>query len=807
MKIIQPGLGLLFWALVIAVTALSSVAFFTDRVEQALYREGAAALAADLVVQQGQPMPADWITQATARGLQHSQQITFPSVIFAGGKPHLVQVKAVDAAYPLRGELQIQRQHGTETTPPEPGQAKADPALLQALGATLQEPITLPLGTQTLQLNGQLIKVPDASLNLFQLAPRLLIHRQDAAASGLLGPASRARYRLMLAGTPAAIADFRAWLTPRLPPTSELLTLENNQPELKQAIQRAQRFLSLAALCASLLAGVGILLATRHYVHRLFDQTAILRTLGMTRRQVFHCHVKPLARAGLAGASAGLILGYLLQSGLAIWLADWFDQALPAPGWQPVPLALFHAALLLSGFALPTLWSVQRMTPLRVLRKDLEPAGLTQGIAWASASLAFCGLLYWQAGDITLALSIAAGLGLMALVLLGGAWLILALPRRSGHLLSARAALRRNPGLTRVQIAAYGISLTLLLLLMLIRTDIINAWQNSLPADTPNHFLINIQPDQAAPIQARLRQHQLEDTGLYPTTRARLIGINGQPVQPASYQTPRARRLASREYSLGFSDQLQAGNQLTSGTWWQPGTPAFSVEQELADTLQLQIGDQMTFDVAGQTLSARIANIRQVAWDSFNINFFVQAGTTLSTQVPHAYITSLHIPEHNTTFLPQLSAQFPTVSAINIQPLLNKVNDIIRQGSLAIEGVFLFTLLAAGLISLAAIRISRAQRQRDLALLRVLGATRQQLRRHILNEFALLGGLSGLLAAALANGIGSLLGQFLFDLSIGFSPLIWLLGGVGGLLGVSSIGWLATRPILRQPPLTQLHTP
>ncbi len=804
MKLVQPGLGLLFWALVIAVTALSSVAFFTDRVEQALYREGASALAADLVLQQGQPIPSDWITRATEQGLQHSQQVTFPSVIFAQGKPHLVQVKAVDAAYPLRGELQIQRRHGTDALAPVPGQASADAALLRALGASPDDPVTFPLGSRSLQLNGRLIKVPDASLNLFQLAPRLLVHRQDAAASGLLGPASRARYRLLLAGTATAIADFRTWLTPRLSHSSELLTLDNNRPELRQAIQRAQRFLSLAALCASLLAGVGILLATRHYVHNLFPQTAILRTLGMTRRQVFRYHARPLGLAGLAGTGVGLGLGYLLQSGAAIWLADWFGQALPAAGWQPVPLALLHATLLLSGFALPTLWSVQRMTPLRVLREDLEPAGLSQGLAWVCAGLAFCGLLYWQAGDVTLALSITAGLGLMALVLLGSARIMLSTPRKSGHVLSGRAALRRNPGLTRVQFFAYGIGLTLLLLLMLIRVDIIRAWQDSLPAEAPNHFLINIQPDQVAPIRHQMRNHAIPDAGFYPTTRARLIAINGQHVDPASYQTPRARRLANREYSLGFSDHLQADNQLVSGTWWQPGTPALSIEQELADTLQLQVGDQLDFDIAGQTLSARIANTRRVSWDSFNINFFVQAGAVLLAQVPHAYLTSLHIPEDKPAFLTSLSHQFPTVSAINIQPLLDKVSGIIRQGSLAIEGVFLFTLAAAGLISLAAIRISRAQRQRDIALLRVLGATRQQLRRYVLSEFALLGGLSGLLAAALANGIGSLLGYLLFELTIGFSPLIWLLGTAGGLLGVSLLGWLAIRPILHQPPLTAM---
>jgi putative ABC transport system permease protein len=524
----------------------------------------------------------------------------------------------------------------------------------------------------------------------------------------------------------------------------------------------------------------------------------------MTRRQVFLYHSKPLLQIGLSGTSLGLIFGYLLQAGLTLWLADWFDQTLPTAGWQPVPQAIIQTTLLLSGFALPTLWSVQYMTPHQILRQDQQSAGLTQYTAWIGATLAFCGLLYWQANDLILTLSIIASLGLMTLILLGGAWCILAIPCKSNHLLSGRTALQRNPGLTRIQIVAYGIALTLLLLLTLVRGDILRTWQDSMPTDAPNHFLINIQPDQASLIRKQLAADQITNTGLYPTTRARLSAINDQPIEPTSYQNPRARQLASREYNLGFSDQLQTDNQLTSGTWWQPGTPALSIEQELANTLQLQIGDQLTFDVAGQTLQARIANIRRVTWGSFNINFFVQASATLQTHIPHAFITSLHIPADNPDFLRQLAAQFPTVSAINIQPLLDKVSDIIYRGSLAIEGIFLFTLAAAGLISLAALRISRAQRQRDIALLRTLGATRQQLRRYILSEFALLGGLSGLLAAALANSLGNLLGYQFFALNIGFRPETWLLGGTVGLVGVSLLGWQASRPILRQPPLARL---
>ena len=805
----KSGLNLLLFALSIAVAALSAVAFFADRVEQALYQQGASALAADLVVQQGDPIPTDWLTEATQQGLQHSQTIGFPSVIFANGKPQLVQVTAVDAAYPLRGTLRIQQPDQITDRTPVIGTAYADPALYRALNLDPNTTSTIPLGNNTLTLKGEIIATPDTSASLFQLAPRLLVHRQDAQTSGLLGPASRAQHRLLLAGKPSTINTYRTWLSTRLPETSEILTFDNNRPELKSAIQRAKRFLSLAALCASLLAGVGILLATRHYVQQVRGETAILRTLGMTGRQVVWHHARPIGWATLLGASLGIVSGYVLQQGFAYWIAQTYAETLPAASWQPIPIALLHATILVSGFALPTLWSIQHITPLQILRQTPQPIQASQGLAWSCAGLAFCSLLYWQAADVTLALGVAGGLVAMILVFAGATACLLAGIRHyrtnTTHPYSGLAALQRDPGLTRIQIIGYGLSLSLILLLVIIRVDIIQAWQTSLPEDTPNHFLINIQPSEVNALETQLEAQAISGTGLYPTTRARLTAINQQKVEPATYRTPRAKQLANREYSLGFGDIQQTDNQIIDGTWWTAGTEALSVEQELAEQLDIQVGDILHFTIAGETLSAPVANIRSVNWESFNINFFIQASARLADQVPHAYITSLYIPDTEHDILSRLAADYPAVSAINIQPLLDKVAEVIRQGILAIEGVFIFTLAAAGLVSLAAIQISRAQRQREIALLRVLGAPRRRIVQTVISEFAMMGGLAGILAVILANGLGILIGTWLFDLSVKLNPWLWLVGIGGGILGVSLLGWLASRPILRSAPMVTLR--
>ena len=808
-KVDKQGLGLLLSALCIAIAALSAVAFFADRVEQALYQQGASALAADLVVQQGDPIPAAWLTAATQQGLQHSQTITFPSVIFAKGKPRLVQVKAVDAAYPLRGKLRIQQPFQKTHLAPNTGTAYADPALYRALNLDPNTTPAIPLGNNTLTLKGQIIATPDANTNLFQLAPRLLVNRQDALTSKLLGPASRAKHSLLLAGEPSTIKAYRAWLSTRLPETSEILTFDNNQPALKSAIQRAKRFLSLAALCASLLAGVGILLATRHYVHSVRGETAILRTLGMTGRQVVWHHARPMGWSSLLGTGFGIAIGYVLQHGFAYWIAFAYAETLPAASWQPIPIALLHAIILVSGFALPTLWSIQQITPLQILRQIPQPIRASQSLAWSCAGLAFCGLLYWQAADVTLALGVAGGLVAMILVFAGATACLLAGIRRyrtnTAHPYSGLAALQRDPGLTRIQIIGYGLSLSLILLLVIIRVDIIQAWQTSLPEDTPNHFLINIQPSEVKALETQLAAQAISGTGFYPTTRARLTAINQQKVEPAAYRTPRARQLANREYSLGFGDTQQADNQIIAGTWWEPDATALSVEQEVAEQLSIQVGDTLHFNVAGETLSAPVANIRSVNWESFNINFFIQASARLADQVPHAYITSLYIPDSEHDILSRLAADYPAVSAINIQPLLDKVAEVISQGILAIEGVFIFTLAAAALVSLAAIQISRAQRQREIALLRVLGAPRRRIVQTVINEFAVMGGLAGILAVVLANGLGILIGTWLFDLSVKLNPWLWLVGIGGGILGVSLLGWIASRPILRTAPMVTLR--
>lgn len=805
MSYFPPGLRLLLWSLVVALAALSSVAFFADRVHRALLNEGAATLAADLVVEQLRPVPPDWVAQARSRGLAVSQLVSFPSVLFVNDRPQLVQVKAVQENYPLRGNLRIaQAGNPPRLRPPGGGEAVVAPRLALAL----QGGASIPLGEQSLSVIGELLEEPDVGANLFQLAPRLLVSWEDAQRSGLLGPASRARHRLLVAGEPAQVADFRAWIKPNLPSSAQLLEVSGGRPELDTAIQRGQRFLSLAALCASLLAGVAIMLATRRFVERTLDQAAVLRTLGMTGNQVLWRFLRQLLGVTGAAVVIGVAIGYVAQWLLAAWFADWLGGELPPAGWRPVGVAALHALVLVTGFALPSLLAIRRVPPLRVLRRELDPPGMPQWLSVLLALAAYTAAVYWQVDDVELATGMSLGLVSVLGVFGVAAWLLLRLLRplrHRGTLAVGLAALSRQPGLTLMQLAGFGLGITLLLLLALVRVDILEAWEATLPADAPNYFLLNIQPDEVQPIRQRFDQQGVRGSGFHPTTRARLLAINGREVKPEDYQGARARRLASREYSLGFGDALQVDNRLLAGRWWRPGEPGFSVEGDFADQLGLKPGDRLRFDVAGQAFEAPVLSVRSVAWDSFNVNFFVQASPALLQGLPHAVLTSLYLPDNRRDLLRELVADYPALSVIGIQPLIDKVRGVIRRGALAIEGVFLFTLAAAVLVGVAAVQISREQRAGEIALLRTLGASHRRVMRLVLSEFLVLGLLAGVLAALLSNLLSVLLSQRLFDLHTGFSPLLWLVGSGLGVGVVGLLGYLASRPLLRTPPMQLLR--
>ena len=794
----------------LAVAALTSVGFFTDRVERGLAAHGAQLLAADLAIEQGTPPDPALLTEATRRGLRTAQTLDFPSVVFNGDQPVLVQVKGVGAGYPLRGRLLLTT--GEPTAPPPADAVWVEPRLRHVLDTGPDDSITL--GGKPYRMVGELALEPDRGGDLVRFAPRVMLSLAGVARSGLIGPASRVKYRLLLAGDPAAIAAYQRWVEPRLPRGAELLTPANARPELRTALDRGGRFLALAALCAALLAGAAVALSTRLFVSRQTDAAAMLRCLGAPGRRIFVAFALRLLSLGLLAAVAGLAAGFLAQFALTALLGGLFGDRLPAPGYTPAWQGLVIGLTLLLGFALPPLLRLRQVPPLRALRRDVDLPRGNAWWGWALAAASLGALVVWQAGDAALAGRVLGGVALTLLVLTAAARLLVALlvPLRSRSGSAWRyglAALARRPGLTAIQAAAFGLGILALLLLAVVRIDLLSAWRASLPPGTPEYFLLNIQPDEVAELQGLLRERGIHNSGVYPMIRGRLIAIGERKVDPDAYDTPRARRLAAREFNLSQAVHMQADNRLTAGHWWQAeehGQPWFSVEQGIAETLGIGLDDTLTFDVAGQVVTGTVVNLRKVQWDSFNVNFFVVGTPGLLQGLPASFITSFHLEPGQTGFVGELARRFPSASVLDVQPLLAQVRAVMDQGTRAVEAVFLFTVAAGMLVLYAAVQASRDERAIETAVLRTLGAPRRRMLRAVLAEFATLGLLAGLLAATMATVIGYVLARQVFELPWSFNPWLWVAGVGCGALGVALAGLAAAAPLVGTPPAQVLRS-
>lgn len=793
----------------LAVAALSAVGFFTDRVDRGLAHQGAQLLAADLAIETGETAPAALLEEATRRGLNTAQIMEFPSVVFNGDQPVLVQVKGIGPGYPLRGQLRLRS--GVPVAAPALDQAWVEPRLLHLLGQTLGD--ALSLGGQTYTLADVVEQEPDRGGDLVRVAPRVMLSLNGVQRSGLLGPASRVKHRLLVAGEPQAVDAYQRWVTKRLPRGAEVLTITNARPELRTALERGGRFLSLAALCAALLAGAAVALATRLFVRRQTDAAAMLRCLGAPGRRIFQAFALRLAVLGVLASVIGVVFGLLAQLGLTALIGHLFGDQLPAPGLAPAWHGLLTGLALLFGFALPPLLQLRQVPPLRALRHDVGLPSRGAWLGWLIAALAIGGLIVWQAGDLALAARVLGGvLAALALLALTARVLVaLLVPLRSRSGSSWRyglATLARRPGLTALQAAGFGLGILALLLLAVVRVDLLDAWQTSLPPETPEHFLLNIQPDEVAQLEELLRTRQIEHSGIYPMIRGRLVEIGDRAVDPDAYDSPRARRLAAREFNLSQATELQADNRVLAGRWWRTGEhdqPWFSVEQGLADSLGIRLGDTLSFDVAGQRVSGRVTSLRKVHWDSFNVNFFVVGTPGLLRGLPASYVTSFHLEPAQTSLIGELARRFPSASVLDVEPLLAQVRAVMDQGVRAVEAVFLFTVAAGVLVLYAAVQASRDERAIETAVLRTLGASRRRVLQAVLVEFAALGLLAGVLAAAVATAVGYVLATQVFELPWQFNPWLWLAGAGCGALGVALAGLAAAAPLVNTPPAQVLR--
>ncbi len=808
-------MSVLLLALTVAVLSLTAVGFFTSRIGQGVRAQAAEVLAADLRIESSSPLPARYFTQGRTLGLATAQVESFPTAIFNGEKSQLAAVHAVTSSYPLRGKLRIaDSPFGVARSTdhiPKPGTVWLDARIVAQLELSMGNAVRI--GATTLRLTQVLDYRPDQGTGFVNLAPAALLNEADIAATQLIAPGSRVTYSALFAGTPQSVAALHDYLVLNKAAGERLREVEESSRQLNSAIDRASRFLNLANLASVLLAAVAVAMGARRYAARHIETVALMKCMGAAQGLVLSISLIELSVLAIFAVLAGAALGYLGQWGL-VWLLHGLIQgALPAPSFAPVVIALVTVLAMLVGFALPPLLQLKNTPPIRVLRKSVDSAPLRYGLSYGLSLAALAAILWALVRDVELVASVFLGvLGVGAVLALAGFGLVRITGRlRGGVGVAWRYGLanvsRRGAG-SVVQIVAFGTGLMVLLLLAVVRNDLLADWRRSLPSDVPNNFLINIRPEERQPLNQFLQVHGLGQPAMYPMIRARITAINGVPSEALKITGDVARGYLEREQNLTWAADLMQDNQLMAGRWWTPqdfGKALVSVSSEYQEALHLKLGDRLSFDIAGESLKVEVVSIRKVRWDSFRPNFFMVFPPGLLDGAAGTYMTSVYLTPDKRPALARLVREFPTVSVFDVDAILSQIRAIMDRASLAVQYVFLFTLVAGVIVLLAAVQATRDERRYESAILRTLGASRRTVLQGVAAEFGALGFLSGTLAAVGATSIGWLLAHRLFSLEYRFNPYIWILGLVCGTLLVGLAGTLATRRVVNTPPIVSLR--
>lgn len=809
-------LYILLVALIIAVTALSSISFYTDRIARALDTQASELLGGDLVVTSPNPLPPQWQEKAQSLNLQTAAILIFPTVAVAGDQLQLVEVKAVPTNYPLRGHLSItDNPNGAGQTTnniPAPGTVWVDTKLLALLSTKLGSTITI--GALPLSITHLLTYEPDTESNVFNIAPRILMNVSDINRTKIIQPGSRVIYRLLLTGDAGNLSAFKQWIMPQLTPQQRLLGIKEGRPQVENILQNAENYLHLAVIVCVILAGIAIAVTARHYAHRHYDTVALLRCIGMTQRQILSILGRQLLLLGLIGSIVGCLLGYLSQVALEKIFSGWFNVQLPGISLSASFIAVVTGLCILLGFSVAPILQLKSVSPVRVLSREINVASPSFLLSYAGAFAVIAALLLWHSPNVQLTLLLLYGIAFTVLILYWAGYAMIQLPRLFPPIIGVNwryglTNLARRSTSSTVQLVAFGLVIMVALLLIFIRSDLLTAWQKQLPANAPDYFAINIEPEQVNAFTQLLQQHHVTTSGVYPMVRGRLITLNGKPIKRAVPKGQENNEALNRELNLTWTTALASDNHIVAGRWFNAqdsGKPEVSVELNLARQLGFELGDQLGFQIGNQKITATIISARTLRWDSFHPNFYIIFPPGVLDKLPATYITSFYLPAAQKNVLINIVRQFPSVTLIDVAAVLAQARQIVFNMTLAIEYILVFTLLAGLAILYAALHASLDERLYEGALLRTLGASREQLHRILATEFICLGILAGLFAAVCASLLAYLLARQFFGLeyfTMHFS--YWIYSIIAGGLIVGIAGLVGTRSVVNQSPLKVLR--
>ena len=812
-------LRVLLLALVLAVSSITAVNFFTYRIGAHLNSQGGLLLGGDLVVISDHPIAAKWVDAARRQALKTTQTLEFASMAIVGEKNQLAEIKALSAGFPLRGDLELMAGKNAVTQSvqkiPNKGEVWIEPRLANALNIKIGDKIEL--GASQLKVAALLTREPSRGGDMFSFAPRLMMNSDDVPATELVQFGSRVKYQLLVAGEPAKVAQFSADITPLLQRGERVEDVKSARPEIKSALDKADIFLNLSALVSVILSIVAMLLASQPFVVRAQETAGLLRCFGASTANIRAVMIWQVLLLAIIGGVIGCALGFLLQQSLAYFAGQLFLESLPKANLMPIFTGLGLSVSLLLALLLPHIWALKTLPTNRILRQEFAVNATSLWQRLLPICVLVIGLILFLAKSFKLAAAFLGGIagvslltGLLALVL---AKLLLKTNFPNTNISQSigfgLANLNRRLGLSITQIIGFSLGAMVLILLMLLKNDLLSAWQNSIPIDAPNRFVINIQANQVPALKTFASDYGIAHPQVFAMIRGRLTAINHHVITPETFESERAKRLVAREFNLSSASEMQDDNKLLQGRWWlksEASKPYLSIEEGIADALNIKLNDVLEYDIAGSKISLTVMSIRKVSWDSMRANFFAVTPPETLKNYPSSFMTALYLPKQSDNALNKLVQQFPNFTVIDVASLMAQVREVMQKMQLAISVVFGFCIAAGLAVLYAALIATRAARIQESALLRVLGASKGQVTISMLTEFACIGAVAAIVATCFASGLAYYLSRFVLDIEYQFN---WVLAAQSLMLAfvlVPLAAWLVIRGYLNVPPKQLLNS-
>ncbi|AVJ56400.1 ABC transporter permease [Idiomarina sp. OT37-5b] len=802
-------------AIILSVTAVLSLSLFSERLQSGLLERSSEFLAADRVLSSRRDIPQEWLDEAQGRDIQTAWRVVFNSMAFANDSLQLIDVKAVSDGYPLRGELRVAEQPFVEGEVarglPEPGEAWVASSLFQALQIELGD--SIEVGNSEFKVTKVVTYEPDVGFSVFTDSPNVIIRYSQLEQTGLIQPGSRVRYNVLMAGSQQALADYERWLLPRLnDDTHSWRSIEDGDSPLARSLNRAERFMMLASLLGVVLAATAVAVAAQRYCQRNYDVVAIFKTLGASRQQIRRIFILHLLLLTALSVGIGMILGWLVQSFVIDWVAQQLDAELPGASWKPYALAAATGVISAVMFTLYPLFRLVEIPPLRVLHRQLVGAQAVRWLQWLLSGGTIYALLVLYSQQWWLSTALFAGGAFAALLLLGIGRLLIRASRQAGMQAGsawrlAMAGLQRRAAANSVQMLAFSTAIMLLLLVIVLRNDLLADWQRQLPEDAPNYFALNIAEEKVPELQAMFERENIRSTDQYPIVPGRVTYHNGERLlaevtkedREAQQEQEQGREGFGRELSMTWRDTLPPNNDIVAGSWWgEDAEPQVSVELNAAERLDIQVGDELTFNIGGEEFTVPVTSLREADWSTLQPNFYMIFNTATLKDFPATYITSFHLDEERKDELYQLFRPFPEASLIDLDAIIDQIREVIAQVSLAILFVLVLVIIAGSLVLIAQVQASMDERQKELVILRTLGAPGKLLSRSITYEFLVLGAISGFIATIAMDIALLILQTQAFGMDATWHWRLWLVGPLSGAIIVGVLGRLSCARLIRR---------